>query len=289
MRKEDFLDVLGDIDESFVMEAESMKKKKTVWLKWAAMAACLCLLALSAVVIVPGFHSDEPENTPVPEPVVGGYRIMHIENIVPLDRNLPVDTVVLWDEADVIAYFGKDLTPAYIPDGLKSDSKNGTASVMVDENGAPVCDAVCWNYYDEPESALRRGFTVAVSKIEKPYDFQYLWDEQDLLASYFGEIPVIVGSLPTPYGEYDPATHEVSGYYTTQDPASGELIGMYDKYCAEFVLGDIQYQIIAERMTFEDFIRLVKSVVLGDENAPDVPGERLPDKGTPLNKDNVGL
>lgn len=45
MRKEDFAEVLGDISENYVKEAETIKKTKNpVWLKWGAAAACLCLV-----------------------------------------------------------------------------------------------------------------------------------------------------------------------------------------------------------------------------------------------------
>ena len=44
MRKEDFAEVLGGISENYVKEAETVKKApKTSWVKWGAMAACLCL------------------------------------------------------------------------------------------------------------------------------------------------------------------------------------------------------------------------------------------------------
>ena len=45
MRKEDFAEVLGDINENYIQEAETIKRsKKPVWPKWGAMAACLCLV-----------------------------------------------------------------------------------------------------------------------------------------------------------------------------------------------------------------------------------------------------
>ena len=45
MRKEDFAEVLGDINEKHIIEARvERKSKKPVWIKWTAMAACLCLV-----------------------------------------------------------------------------------------------------------------------------------------------------------------------------------------------------------------------------------------------------
>lgn len=63
MRTEDFAEVLGSIDENYIQEAETMKKaRKPVWLKWGAMAACVCLLA-AAMAAVPNLF---PGTTPAP-------------------------------------------------------------------------------------------------------------------------------------------------------------------------------------------------------------------------------
>ena len=51
MKKERLLDAFGQIDEEFIEEADPEKKKKAkkksnknTWVKWGAMAACLCLI-----------------------------------------------------------------------------------------------------------------------------------------------------------------------------------------------------------------------------------------------------
>ena len=50
MRKEEFSEVLGDIDEKHILEARAgHKTKKPVWLKWGAMVACLCLVVVGVV------------------------------------------------------------------------------------------------------------------------------------------------------------------------------------------------------------------------------------------------
>ena len=66
MRAEDFADVLGGINESYIQEAETMKKaRKPVWPKWGAMAACFCLLAAAVAVapkLLPGTTPPQPDN-----------------------------------------------------------------------------------------------------------------------------------------------------------------------------------------------------------------------------------
>lgn len=63
MRKEDFAEVLGDINEKHIVDARAdHKAKKPVWHKWGAMVACLCLL-VATVAVTPNLF---PSNTPTP-------------------------------------------------------------------------------------------------------------------------------------------------------------------------------------------------------------------------------
>ncbi|MBQ8629950.1 MAG: hypothetical protein IJ421_10825 [Prevotella sp.] len=57
MKKEQLYEVLGDINENYINDAHKTAKKKsrTVWTKWAAMAACLCLVVVGAF---SGIHSN---------------------------------------------------------------------------------------------------------------------------------------------------------------------------------------------------------------------------------------
>lgn len=49
MRKEEFAEIFGDISEKYITEAEAERRsKKTPWLRWGAMAACLCLVVAGA-------------------------------------------------------------------------------------------------------------------------------------------------------------------------------------------------------------------------------------------------
>lgn len=51
MRKEDFFEILGELDDDIVRAAETTIKKKMNWKVWGAMAACLCLLAGASAVL----------------------------------------------------------------------------------------------------------------------------------------------------------------------------------------------------------------------------------------------
>ena len=45
MRKEDFFEVLGELDSDIVKEAKTLIKRKTNWKIWGVMAACLAVVA----------------------------------------------------------------------------------------------------------------------------------------------------------------------------------------------------------------------------------------------------
>lgn len=68
MRKEEFCDILGDIDETYVNEARvTGRGKKNAWVKWGTLAACLALVLVTAI---PQLRRQSPEqqaNPPHPE------------------------------------------------------------------------------------------------------------------------------------------------------------------------------------------------------------------------------
>ena len=62
---------------------------------------------------------------------------------------------------------------------------------------------------------------------------------------------VTFGYRSMPYGPYNPNTHEPSGYY--------------DMYVAEFEYDGIKYQIVAEQMEAEEVVKVVSSIICGEE------------------------
>jgi uncharacterized protein YuzE len=61
MKKEEFAEVLGDINEKYIKEARTAKKSKTpTWVKWGAVAACLCLVAVGAVQLLSNRSGSKP-------------------------------------------------------------------------------------------------------------------------------------------------------------------------------------------------------------------------------------
>ena len=49
MKKEDFFEVLGELDDDIVKGAKTTMKKKVNWKAWGAMAACLAIVAVLGI------------------------------------------------------------------------------------------------------------------------------------------------------------------------------------------------------------------------------------------------
>lgn len=90
MRKEEFCEILGDIGEKHITEARAGRKaKKAAWIKWSGLAAGLCLVAFSALLVR---HIGTPgADIVIPNPDIG-----------PPDTNIgqPGETKLVVNEAD---------------------------------------------------------------------------------------------------------------------------------------------------------------------------------------------
>ena len=76
MSKDRVVDSLGRIDDDMIQSVEALrqKKKRPVWKKWGALAACFCLL-VAAVTVAPRLLSDDDAPIPVHglvSPIPGG-------------------------------------------------------------------------------------------------------------------------------------------------------------------------------------------------------------------------
>lgn len=65
MRKEDFFEVLGELDDDIVKEVKTPIKKRFHWKVWGTMAACLCAV-LIGVFVVPYMNTSTPGGVDVP-------------------------------------------------------------------------------------------------------------------------------------------------------------------------------------------------------------------------------
>ena len=69
MNNDNVIDSMGRIDDDLIQSVEALrrKKKRPAWVKWGAMAACLCLIVAGAVA-VPRSADPGPGYVPSPDP-----------------------------------------------------------------------------------------------------------------------------------------------------------------------------------------------------------------------------
>ena len=91
MKKEEFCQVLGDINENYVKEARASRKAKNPgWIKWGAAAACLCLLVAGGLMFAQngGIIAPHPDPVQIPNPIITVTSVEEMENY--LDFEVPV-------------------------------------------------------------------------------------------------------------------------------------------------------------------------------------------------------
>ena len=81
MRKEDFFEVLGELDDDIVKGAKITMKKKMNWKAWGAMAACLCLIVAGTTALLQQDSSTIANSGSGISPVM--YSILNILYWVP--------------------------------------------------------------------------------------------------------------------------------------------------------------------------------------------------------------
>lgn len=166
--------------------------------------------------------------------------------------NPETDVEVVWNREDIIAYYGTDLVPAYIPDGFSASEDNNKAIAYIGQDGSVVEDTVYLDFYngEAAQNGIKQGLSITASKIGIVQTC-FVLPEDELKTSDIGGTTVAFGHRSVPNGPYDPNTHEPSGYY--------------DMYVAEFEHDGIEYEIVAEQMEAEEVVKVVSSIIYGEE------------------------
>lgn len=298
MKGKDLISGMSFVDERFINEAETKtisKSKKVVvmWRRWGTVAACLAVAVVTAFYALPNFLNGQNNIAP-PSNANNNNSVISVSSDSDNDKNtssavseihISLKNVFLneigsfadaarrwydpelydnidWDKNDIIDYYGKDLTPAYIPNGLIAAPGNGTAKAIADKNGNIIEDTVYFEYYHAyyedgspkltDDVAAVKGFSVAASKVGLLHDCLYIVPDNEVKTTDIAGVSVKFGYCSTPYGPYAPETHEPSGYY--------------NRYVVEFKLDGTEYQIIADQMELEETVKVVSSVIC-KENA----------------------
>ena len=138
MKKEDFFDVLGDLDDNIVEGAKPTMKKSINWKIWGTMAACLCLIA--GVVATSKISSPLPpmEGGSSPDGIwpEGADPIIASIAVYPANENVEnIETATCEklgkEEAYAMEVLGEHL-PTWLPDSVSFDYANLYETTMKD-------------------------------------------------------------------------------------------------------------------------------------------------------------
>lgn len=287
---------INNIDDTFIEEAGTkvLKKHRTpMWKQSLTVAACPGLLLIAVYALYPDmFHKGTPmpvspsskapidaatpEGLPAPDEdkiVVNKMAEQYTDSAKWYDPKLYEQQK--WNKKDVCDYYGKDLTPSYIPEGLHPAAYNGKMNAVVKKlpstetapeetqeqaqaNERIIEDAVSYSFYHTyPEGNppdwiyggnIGEGFTLTASKVGIVRDCFYISPDDKVEQSTIKGIPVTIGYRSMPYGPYNSDTHEPSGYY--------------DLYVAQFKYDGIEYEIVAEQLPLGEVVKIVRGVIL---------------------------
>lgn len=295
MTGKDVLIGMSHVDISYVHEADTQHKRKTItrsWTKWGAVAACCALILTAALSGLPGlFQSTTPpvqsggpnpggaidapygadisdqqdaqSGTQEQKTVWLSLSNVHVNEVEALSADAAllfdpeIHERVSWNKEQVIAYLGRDFTPQYIPSNLVPAERNGTTSVVRNKDGTMIRDVIGYDFYT--------GFTE---------DGMPEWDESfagtgfSLSVSKMGSIVrCCLYLLP----DDELQTTDIGGVpvtigyrempYGPYDPETKEPAGTYDLYVAEFEVDGVTCEIVAEKMELEEVVKVVASII----------------------------
>lgn len=293
-----FSDALGKVSDKYVAEAIAYQRKRSgSRLKWGAWAACFGLILTAAMAALPGILQRPGGVAPSPAPggpgpmvnvdgrpsggteppapsheqtaVINwdGVYVNESAGMAPdaalLHRDPDLYAEETWGEDSVVAYYGWNLAPPYIPEGLSDGGHGVSAGIVREKSTGEIVQEQAgrgfWTDFWEDggpksgdEVVIPTGFTVRASKLGILHCALLPVDESR--ATGFGEVPVTLTHCALPYGPFDPTRKDPSGLYNM--PA-----GYYDIYVASFILNGVNYEIEAKRLELEEVIKITASVI----------------------------
>ena len=247
MTNEKLYEVLGDINEKHVYEARAYHKaKKTVWLKWGAMAACLCLVVVGAFVVptLQGEHcvvDPQPSGTPGSSIVESGKTNLLVAN--------EVESVMSADMDVQLTHYNKlpyDVWMSVLEDFHK------LIGITYEEFTEKIPNIFeCYNFY----SLSTRGYKD--TNLENEYRLHdYVFEYQ---TESGGEAKIAICSAEEPLRDYfikcdNPKQSEINGI-------SVVIYGYQGTFMVEFSHKNINYDIETSNITIEELEDLLVGII----------------------------
>lgn len=289
MRAEELCDIFGDIDDRYIEEALTTKGSKTkIWVRYAVAACFVALVAIPIALKMTTARErkylqelDDPSNfeTPIgeedspsqdqPHGVVISLGDIPLNQLGPdLDaarawRDPELYHREVWDEGRIEEYYGRNLTPEYVPEGLLPSAGNGKASFIIENADGTVIEDTVYlgfyhGYYEDGSPKFTddvnaiKGISITVSRLGILNCCVYTLPDDELETANISGTSVTFAYRQMKYGPYDPETKEPSGYY--------------DLYTAEFTLEGAEYEIVSHQMPLEEIVKVTASIITGNSH-----------------------
>lgn len=234
MNGKELLRELGGVDESFLTDAMTeVPSRKHHWWKCAVAAACLFLAAGVGL-----WWAQRPYVIRLDQVAV--TPLADVQPVEPI-YDPAVVTPIAWEDEQATEYYGRDLTPAYIPENLKVVEHN--ALVLVESDGTVVRDVMEFSYCDTAPSESH-------------------WLEAEAFSMMVSTDQLLVTCVldPTaPHQITEIGGVEVSLGTVFQDNA-------IPCYVAEFGLHDLQYYLEFRQMELAEVVKVVASIIYDSDN-----------------------
>ena len=173
-----------------------------------------------------------------------------------------------WDMDQVREYFGWELAPAYIPEGLTGGGQGVGLTIYRDKATGKLLEDQAgrgfWvDFWEDgsPKSdddiVIPKGFTVTASKLGILHCGLLPVEEERI--TQFDRTDVTITHASLPYGPFDPTQKDPSGLYNK--PA-----GYYDVYVAAFTLDGVEYEVETQRLELEELIKITASIISPTED-----------------------
>ena len=251
MTTKEFSHALGDVSDKYVNESinYTAAKKKNVWVKWGAMAACLCLVVVGAVTI-PNLQNELPYEQEHPEHEQGlpEHQIMlQYNEVSSIMSSAPLYSEdiaqVETDITEISELLGYDMDSC-IPDAMKSyDIKY----YIVTNTATNEILSVAVDAKEVRDTTPRPGIRVEVGFGKRPL-IDYVFYEEETVYSTIHGVEVCATVVPE----------------RTWTNASGKEKTTPAVYIAEFEHGEDFYYIESrgalEQVIFDELVcSLVKA------------------------------
>ena len=162
MKKEELFNIIGEVDEQKVaaagMAMNTKKKSRPVWVKWGAMAACLCLVIVGAF-MAPNLIGDQNVEQPMGQGFFNAV-VLEIENDtdtvivectdsllgnVPVGGKVQISTDTISSEVVPELEIGDNVRVLYLGKVAEGDLlilENTISIFLLDEKGEPIVQPV---------------------------------------------------------------------------------------------------------------------------------------------------